>query len=123
MLSRDLTASISSDADEVPQPTLHEFVIGAWHVLEPGRQFIDSWHIVPSETDQPATLAEPSRAFSAATGLGLGRLVAPAALGRLEVLRSLKRDAARLLAFLPCPTELLLALRLTRSSHGVSLVS
>ena len=45
MLSRDLTASISSDADEVPQPTLHEFVVGAWHVLEPGRAFIDSWHI------------------------------------------------------------------------------
>ena len=34
----------SSDT-EIPQPSLHDFVKGGWHVLEPGRTFVDSWHI------------------------------------------------------------------------------
>ena len=28
-----------------PPPTLHAFVIDGWHVLEPGRPFVDNWHV------------------------------------------------------------------------------
>ena len=44
ILSRDSTDPTDS-TDDVPQPTLWEFVRAAWHVLEPAQPFVDNWHV------------------------------------------------------------------------------